>query len=166
MLELFQYLLPKHVCFKGDNGKYLSAQSLQNSPVLVFQSEDIINDTTVRHTTTANTNGTMRIKSDHFGRFWRNTAGPWILADSGDTSNNNDPNTLFQASYTDGAIRILNLGSNQYCKRLTMSTLEHGLSATGTLLEPWSRLQFEEPVLSREITASLRIEDAIIFRQS
>jgi len=163
--ELFQYLLPKYVCFKGDNGKYLSAQSLHNNPVLVFESEDI-KDPTVMHTITPNRDGTMRIKSDHFDGFWRNSdstnLGPWILADSSDT-NNDDPNTLFQAWYTGGAFRLLNLGSNQYCKRLTMSNLEHGLSATGTRLEPWSRLQIEEPVLSRKITAFLRSENAVIF---
>ncbi|XP_066337885.1 uncharacterized protein [Miscanthus floridulus] len=155
VLELFQWMLPKYVCFKGDNGKYLSAQSLHNKPFLVFESEDI-NDPTVRHTTTASRDGTMRIKSDHFGRFWRNSGssgtGSWIHADStDDTSNNDDPNTLFQAFYTGGAIGVLNQGSNQYCKRLTTKNVEHGLSATGTRFEAWSRLQFEEPVVSREI---------------
>ncbi|OEL18929.1 hypothetical protein BAE44_0020052 [Dichanthelium oligosanthes] len=165
VLEFFQYVLPKYVCFKGDNGKYLRAQSQQNNPVLVFESEDI-NDPTVRNTTTGNRDGTMRIKSDHSDRFWRNPVspnlGPWIRADSSDTSND-DPNTLFLASYTGGAIRLLNLGSNRYCKRLTTLNLEHGLAATGTQLEPWSRLQFEEPVLSRRITAILKPENAIIF---
>lgn len=155
VLELYQWMLPKNVCFKGDNGKYLSAQSLHNKPFLVFESEEI-NDPTVRHTTTANRDGTMRIKSDHLDRFWRNSGstgtGSWIHADStDDTSNDDDPNTLFQAFYTGGAIGILNQGSNQYCKRLTTKNVEHGLSATGTRFEAWSRLQFEEPVVSREI---------------
>ncbi|CAN6209902.1 unnamed protein product [Urochloa humidicola] len=167
MLEVFQWLLPKYVCFKGDNGKYLSARSLLSRQRLVYESDDIT-DPTVRHTTIANTDGTMMIKSDHFDQFWRNTGGDtntgWIYADSSDTSNDN-PNTLFKAFSLGGrSIGLLNLGSNQYCKRLSFSNLPNGLSPNGSRLDVHSRIEMEEPVLSREISnVQFMTQQAIIY---
>ncbi|KAG2562086.1 hypothetical protein PVAP13_8KG118100 [Panicum virgatum] len=87
--------LPKHVCFKGDNGLYLSARVIQGYNYLQFSSSDM-GDPTVRHTIHTNRDdGTIRMKSDHFGKFWRRSPN-WIWADSDDTTDDN-LDTVFRA---------------------------------------------------------------------
>ncbi|XP_028085811.1 uncharacterized protein LOC114286803 [Camellia sinensis] len=87
-------ILPKHVAFKGDNGKYLSARMIERHPYLQFASSDI-GDERVGNEVFTTSSGSIRIKSDFFGKFWRRSPN-WIWADSDDTttaSNNSD--TLF-----------------------------------------------------------------------
>lgn len=56
-------ILPRHVCFKGDNGKYLSARKVEwNLNYLQFSSDDIA-DATVRNIIHTNSDGTIRIYS-------------------------------------------------------------------------------------------------------
>uniref|UniRef100_A0A0A8Z1U0 Agglutinin domain-containing protein n=1 Tax=Arundo donax TaxID=35708 RepID=A0A0A8Z1U0_ARUDO len=168
MVHLSPWVLPKHVCFKGDNGRYLSSQLHNGHQFLLFTSEDI-GDPSVRHSTMATNDGTMLIKSDHFGQFWRRSDSidqfSWIIANS---SSNNNPDTLFKSvPFDDGKIGLVNMGNSQYCKRLIIVQIRNGLSATGHRDEPFSRLSFEEPVLSREINnIQFRPNQAKIYGQN
>ena len=73
-------LLPTHVCFKGDNGMYLSARKVEHGlNYLQFSANDIA-DPTVRNIHT-NSDGTIRIYSSHYGKFWRRSPN-WIWGDS------------------------------------------------------------------------------------
>jgi hypothetical protein len=60
-----QMLLPKHVCFKGDNGKYL----IEWVTLLEFVSDDI-GDPLVRNIIETNRDGTIRIRTELSGMFW------------------------------------------------------------------------------------------------
>ena len=89
--------LPKHVVFKGDNGKYMAAVSPPRTDhvYLQFYAEDAL-DARCRHIIeyTNDSDGTIRIKSYYYDKYWRLSPN-WIWVDSSDTSTNNR-DTLFQ----------------------------------------------------------------------
>ncbi|CAL5033055.1 unnamed protein product [Urochloa decumbens] len=58
-----KFELPKYVCFKGDNDKYLSVQSIEGHPYLQFLSDDI-GDPSVKHTIYNNGDGYIRIRAN------------------------------------------------------------------------------------------------------
>ncbi|KAL6338355.1 hypothetical protein AAG906_018726 [Vitis piasezkii] len=64
----------------GDNDCYLSARTIEGRPYLEFASTDI-GDPTVGNEVFTTQDGSARIKSDYFGKFWRRSPN-WILADS------------------------------------------------------------------------------------
>uniref|UniRef100_A0A0A8YZ25 Agglutinin domain-containing protein n=1 Tax=Arundo donax TaxID=35708 RepID=A0A0A8YZ25_ARUDO len=168
LVILSQRLLPKYVCFKGENGRYLSGQLLNGRNQLLFSSQDIA-DPTTRHTSIANSNGTMVIKSDHFGLFWRNihrsNLSAWIRAESSDPSNLH-PDTLFQAFLlSNGGIGLLSIGNNRYCMRNRSPDVPDGLAAAEIApSRPQVVLWCEEPVLSREIgDIEFRVSQARIY---
>ncbi|KAM7473277.1 hypothetical protein LguiB_020520 [Lonicera macranthoides] len=53
-------ILPKHVAFKGDNGKYLSSKWIESHEYLQFISDDI-GDPSIGHETFTTTDGSIRI---------------------------------------------------------------------------------------------------------
>jgi hypothetical protein len=142
--------LPKHVCFKGDNGMYLSARTIEGYPYLQFSSGDI-GDPSVRFTIHPTSGGHIRIKSEHFNRFWRRSPN-WIWADSSDTSSDN-LDTLFRVvRIGDGSVFALqNLGNNNFCKRLTTEGKVSCLNAATPTITTEARLEIQEAVLSRRI---------------
>ncbi|KAK4280021.1 hypothetical protein QN277_011705 [Acacia crassicarpa] len=73
-------IMPKHVAFKGDNDRYLSACWIEGHQYLQFASNDI-GEPTVGNEIFTTHDGSIRIKSDYFGKFWR-CSHNWILADS------------------------------------------------------------------------------------
>ncbi|CAL4896494.1 unnamed protein product [Urochloa decumbens] len=155
--------LPKHVCFKGDNGLYLSARVIQGYNYLQFSSNDI-GDPTVRHTVHTNRDGTIRIKSDHFGKFWRRSPN-WIWADSDDTAGDN-PDTVFRAVRFGDMFALQNLGNNYYCTRLTTERKVSCLNASVPSINMWAHLRLEEAVLSRRIySIEYRVMDAKVHTQ-
>ncbi|KAJ1276458.1 hypothetical protein BS78_05G216300 [Paspalum vaginatum] len=145
--------LPKHVCFKGDNGLYLSARTVEGHPYLQFASHDI-GDPTVRFTTYNYMIGgkrTIRVKSDHYNKFWRRSPN-WIWSDTDDTSTNNR-DTLFEVVEVgeDGVFALKNLGNNYFCQRLTYEYKESCLNAAIPSIKKEARVKIEEAVLSRRI---------------
>uniref|UniRef100_A0A5B6Z2I7 Agglutinin domain-containing protein n=1 Tax=Davidia involucrata TaxID=16924 RepID=A0A5B6Z2I7_DAVIN len=158
-------ILPKHVAFKGDNGKYLAARWTENHPYLQFDSSDI-GDPTVGNEIFITGDGSVRIKSDYFGKFWRRSPN-WIWADSEDTSSNNS-DTLFSPIKVDNKVVALrNLGNNNFCKRLTTEGKTSCLNAAVSTIAREARLEVEELVLSRSIyNVNYRLMDARIYNQS
>lgn len=155
--------LPKHVCFKGDNGLYLSARIIQGYNYLQFSSNDM-GDPTIRHTIHTNTNGTIRIKSDHFGKFWRRSPN-WIWADSDDTISSN-PDTVFRVVKFGDIFALQNLGNNYYCTRLTTERKVSCLNASVPSINQWAHLRIEETVLSRRIyNIVYNVMDAKVYNQ-
>ncbi|KAF5942643.1 hypothetical protein HYC85_020285 [Camellia sinensis] len=160
-------ILPKHVAFKGDNGKYLSAHMIERHPYLQFASSDI-GDERVGNEVFTTSSGSIRIKSDFFGKFWRRSPN-WIWPDSDDTttaSNNSD--TLFwPVKVDDNIIALRNLGSNNFCKRLTTEGKTSCLNAAVRTITKEARLQLDETVLSRKIyNVDFRLMDARIYNKS
>ncbi|KAK3123215.1 hypothetical protein QOZ80_8AG0626400 [Eleusine coracana subsp. coracana] len=144
-----QMLLPKHVGFKGDNGMYLSASKASYN-YLKFSSDDIA-DSTVRNIIHTNSDGTIRIYSSHYGKFWRRSPN-WIWGDSSDTTSRN-PDTVFRAILLgDGAkCALQNLGNNKFCKRLTADGKTNCLNADVLTITREAQLELHETVISRRI---------------
>ncbi|KAG2658043.1 uncharacterized protein LOC120699268 [Panicum virgatum] len=145
-----QMLLPKYVCFKGDNGMYLRARKVEwNLNYLEFSSDDIA-DPTVRNIIHTNSDGTIRIYSSHYGKFWRRSPN-WIWGDSDDTTSRN-PDTVFRALLLGGGkCALQNLGNNNYCKRLTTEGKTSCLNAAVPTITREAQLELHETVLSRKI---------------
>ncbi|KAK3121656.1 hypothetical protein QOZ80_8BG0658210 [Eleusine coracana subsp. coracana] len=130
---------------------YLSARRVhRNLNYLQFSSSDI-GDPTVRNIIHTNPNGTIRIFSSHYQRFWRRSPN-WIWGDSNDTTSRN-PDTVFRAIMLgDGRqCALQNLGNNNFCKRLTQDGKESCLNAAVSTIDMFARLEVHETVLSRRI---------------
>ncbi|KAI8004107.1 hypothetical protein LOK49_LG08G01481 [Camellia lanceoleosa] len=174
-------ILPKHIAFKGDNGYYLSATSLETFPYLEFASDDI-GDPTVGNEVFTNGDGSIRIKSDYFGKFWRRgsnsrysdepqswktTGANWIWADSDDTTSDNPDTVFWPIKVANNVVALRNLGNNVFCKRLTADNKTDCLNAAVCTIAKSARLEVEELVISRSIyNVEFRLNDARIYDQS
>lgn len=141
-------VLPQYVAFKGDNGNYLCAY-LDNHNYLKFARSDS-GDSTAAHEVFPTSDGSIRLKSTHFGQFWRRSPN-WIWADSSDTSTNNKDTLFWPVKLDDKTIALRNLGNNQFCKRLTADGNESCLNAATSTISQEARLEVTELVLSRDI---------------
>jgi hypothetical protein len=157
-----QMVLPKYVCFKGDNGQYLRAVRLEGYNYLQFSSDDIA-DPGVGNVIQNNNDGTIGIYSSGYGKFWRRSPN-WIYGDSNDSSNRN-PDTVFKAIFLGdaGKCALQNLGNNHFCKRLTTEGKTSCLNAAVATITREAQLEVQETVLSRRIyDVEYRLEDANI----
>ncbi|KAH6756793.1 hypothetical protein C2S53_008060 [Perilla frutescens var. hirtella] len=154
--------LPERVAFKGDNSSYLKAYWYNSLPYLRFASGDPNNEESV-HEFQLMSDGHVRIKSNHFGKFLR-FGHDWIWADSGD-SEGNDTNTLFwPVKYDDNTIALRSAGNNNFCRRLTADGKTDCLNASAATIINEAKLQVQELVIDRKIyNVRYRMEDARIF---
>ncbi|KAG5547080.1 hypothetical protein RHGRI_012944 [Rhododendron griersonianum] len=150
-------ILPKHIALKGDNGLYLSA----SGGYLEFTSSDK-GDPKVGNEVFITKDGSIRIKNNHFGKFWRHSSADWICPDSDDTTTD-DLNTLFSpVKVGDNVIALRNLGSNNFCMRKD-SYLKAGVDT----ISNEARLVVEELVVSREIyNVKFHLMDARIYNRN
>jgi hypothetical protein len=137
-----QMLLPKHVCFKGDNGKYL----MPLGGFLQFSSDDI-GDPLVRNIIETNSDGTIRIQFCEYGTFWmRSVRGNAIeiYNDSGDAD------SVFRALLLPGSGKcaLQNLGNNNFCNRDLSTSI---ICAAVPTITREAQLELHETVLSRRI---------------
>lgn len=161
------YILPKYVTFKGDNEEFLSARTIERRSYLQFASEDI-GDPTVGHEVFPLRDGAIRLRSNHFGRFWRRSPN-WIWADSTDTTDNNLDTVFWPIRVTEGGniVALRNLGNNNFCSRLTTEGKESCLNASVTTISREARLEVHETVLSRDISnVQFRLMDARIYGEN
>jgi hypothetical protein len=162
----YQKLLPSYLAFKGDNGRFLAGQEYQSAyygtiNTLQFSGKDI-GDPRVLYTTYTNDDGIVRIKSNYFGKFWRNSIN-FVWGDSDDTTQN-DPYTLFWVTTGDGFIAFRNLANNNFCKRLTNEWYTDCFNAAVGSITNEARLQYVEPVLSRDIfDVNFRLSEARMY---
>ncbi|KAF7142676.1 hypothetical protein RHSIM_Rhsim05G0011500 [Rhododendron simsii] len=158
-------ILPKHIALKGDNGQYLSARWIEGHQYLQFASGDN-GDPTVGNEVFITKDGNVRIKNNHFGKFWRRSPN-WIWADSNDTTTNNSDTLFSPVKVGDNVVALCNLGNNNFCKRLTTEGKKSCLNAAVTTISKEARLVVEELVLSRNIdNFKFRLLDARIYNQS
>ncbi|XP_028098184.1 uncharacterized protein LOC114297901 [Camellia sinensis] len=158
-------ILPKHVAFKGNNGNFLSARTIEGHPYLQFASSDI-GDERVGNEVFTTHGGSIRIKSDFFGKFWRRSPN-WIWADSDDTTSNNSDTLFWPIKVEDDIIALRNLGNNNFCKSLTTEGKTNCLNAAVSTITKEARLQVYETVLSRRIyNVNFRLMDARIYNQN
>ncbi|XP_027341707.1 uncharacterized protein LOC113854721 [Abrus precatorius] len=155
-------ILPQHVTFKGYNDLYLSARVIQSHPYHQFASDDIY-DSTIRYEVFRLSNGNVRIKSNHFGKFWRRSPN-WIWADSDDTTANNSDTVFWPVKIKDNVIALKNLGNNRFCNALTTEGKTNCLNALEAEVNIWSHLQLYEVVSKREIyNVTFYTENAKIY---
>jgi hypothetical protein len=135
-------LLPKHVCFKGDNGKYL----IGLGSFLQFLSDDI-GDPLVRNIIETNSDGTIRIQICEYGTFWTlmasyNSITPFPIG------NASDADSVFRALLLErgGKCALQNLGNNNFCNRESIF-----LYAAVPTITREAQLELHETVLSRRI---------------
>ncbi|KAG5547073.1 hypothetical protein RHGRI_012938 [Rhododendron griersonianum] len=158
-------ILPKHIALKGDNGQYLSARWIEGHQYLRFASNDN-GDPTVGNEVFITKEGNVRIKNNHFGKFWRRSPN-WIWADSNDTTTNNSDTLFSPVKVGDNVVALRNLGNNNFCKRLTTEGKRSCLNAAVTTISREARLVVEELVISRNIdNLKFRLLDARIYNQN
>ncbi|CAN6694659.1 unnamed protein product [Malus baccata var. baccata] len=149
-------VLPKYVALKSNNGMYLSAQGIERHPYLQFKSDDIGNPTVGNEVFHAG-DGSVRIKSNHHGKFWRRSPN-WICPDSG--LNNKD--MLFWPVKLDGKFLALrrNLGNNFFLGEYNC------LNAAVPTITQDARLELEEVVVSRSFyNVNFNVLDARVYNQ-
>ncbi|KAJ9158812.1 hypothetical protein P3X46_024358 [Hevea brasiliensis] len=155
-------ILPKHVAFKGDNGKYLKAIRFGSHEYLQFSSDDG-NEEATAYEVTNNPDGHIRISSKVYGKFWR-LSPSWIWVDSTDTSGSNVDTLFWPLKVNDNTIALRNAGNERLCKRLTTEGKTDCLNAAVSTITTEARLQVQELVLERHLyDVVYRMEDARIF---
>ncbi|KAF7139281.1 hypothetical protein RHSIM_Rhsim07G0026400 [Rhododendron simsii] len=158
-------ILPQHIAFKGGNDLYLSARWIERHKYLQFASSDY-GDPTVGNEVFITNDGSVRIKNNHFGKFWRRSPN-WIWADSDDSTTNNSDTLFSPVKVGDNIVALRNLGNNNFCKRLTTEGKTSCLNAGETTISTFARLVVEELVISREIyNVNFRLLDARIYNQN
>ncbi|PQQ00698.1 uncharacterized protein Pyn_40092 [Prunus yedoensis var. nudiflora] len=159
-------ILPKHVAFKGDNGKYLSASMFNGHPFLQFSSNDI-GQSSVGNEVFSNGDGSVRIKSNLSGRFWRRSPN-WIWADSNLDGNESNKDMLFWPIKldNDNKVALRNLGNDNFCVSLTTDGFDSCLNAGDPSIIKEARMELEELVVSRSIyNINFRLLDSRIYSQ-
>ncbi|CAL5036074.1 unnamed protein product [Urochloa decumbens] len=145
-----QFVLPRYLVLKGDNGMYLRACTVERHPYLQFSAGDV-GDQAVLNTVHTNDDGTFRVRSCHVGKFWRRSPN-WIWTDAGGDSEDGDDDTRFRAIRLSGAVFALqNIGNDYFCNRLTTEGKRSCLNAGTPTITAEARLQLDEPVVSRQI---------------
>ncbi|XP_052187878.1 uncharacterized protein LOC127798385 [Diospyros lotus] len=145
-------ILPKYVAFKGDNDHYLCLRWIEGHPYMQFATKDI-GDSTVPCEIFVTHDGNVRIKPTSSEKFWRRSPN-WIWADSDHGADTINPplDTLFRpVKVDDRTIALLNLGNNNFCKRLTTEGKTSCLNAAVPSVTKEAQLIVEEPVMTREI---------------
>ncbi|KAI8561134.1 hypothetical protein RHMOL_Rhmol04G0313800 [Rhododendron molle] len=123
-----------------------------------------IGDITVGNEVITTGDGSVRIKSDYHGRFWRRSPN-WIWADNASNSTE-DPDTLFWPIKVDSSnvIALRNLGNNNFCKLLTTEGKTNCLNAAVSTITKEARLEVHETVFSRSVyNCNYRLTDARIY---
>ncbi|XP_022156054.1 uncharacterized protein LOC111023023 [Momordica charantia] len=160
------FIFPKHVAFKGGNrGKFLKAIWLQRHEYQEFSANDMA-DPAVGNEVSFTRHGDVRIKSNHFGKFWRLSPN-WIWADSTDPTANNK-HTLFKpVKVANNIVALRNLGNNHFCIGLTTEGKTDCLNAWVSTITNEARMEIHELVLSRSIyNVDFHLFDARIYGEN
>ncbi|KAK9108021.1 hypothetical protein Syun_024032 [Stephania yunnanensis] len=142
-------IFPKHVAFKGDNGSYLKAKTIEDHPYLKFEAKDI-GDPTVGHEVFLNRDGSLRIKSIARGKFWK-LSPSWIWCDAAYEKSYHDDSLFKPVKLGSNVVALRNQRNKSYCARLTTEGKEDCLNASMGSVVNEARLVVEEHALSRII---------------
>ncbi|CAN6222196.1 unnamed protein product [Urochloa humidicola] len=144
-----QFVLPRYLAFKGDNGMYLRPRR----PYLQFSGRHVGDEASL-HTVDTNRDGTIRLMSCHAGHFWWRDPN-WISIDSTDDVG---VDALFRAirlpepeSGAGGFFALQSMGNDYFCRRLTLDGKWNCLNAATPTITAQARFKLEEPVVSREV---------------
>ncbi|XP_002519553.2 uncharacterized protein LOC8284546 [Ricinus communis] len=159
-------ILPKHVVFKGDNGKYLRYRGEGGDDHMEFGSDDI-GATKVANEVFTNFDGSIRVKHDYNGKFWKATPN-WIYPVSTDTSAT--PETSFWPVnlQKDNLIALKNLGNDRFCRRTNYGGTVDCLAAASwaTTIDLEANLAVEEPLVARDIyDVDFHLDDIRVYNE-
>jgi hypothetical protein len=162
-------LLPRIVAFKGSNGKYLAARTIQSRNHLVFASDDV-GDAAVAHEVDYVANdvhGRCRVRNRNLSMLWtRPLSMNWILA-AGITSSSSNSNDLFEVLQVGDSFALRSTRtiftpgggtmafSDNFCINQTAPadrTLVNALDAASTTLTRQALVQVVPAVMHREIS--------------
>lgn len=101
--------LPRHVAFKGHNDRYVRGVRIGNNPLLQLSSTDP-NEGEASYEVQLMHDGHVRIKSLHFGRYWRLSPN-WIWADNNDAHGDNADTLFWPVKIDDNTIALRNAGT-------------------------------------------------------
>ncbi|KAK9940956.1 hypothetical protein M0R45_017588 [Rubus argutus] len=151
-------ILPKHVAFKGDNGKYLG---MEDQSVL-FASTDKGTPTAWFEVSTDG-DGRAQIRSyktKTFLRYDNNKNGIW--ANTTDTTD--DQTTFWPVKVDKNVIALLSFANNNFCGQIENNAY---FNAAFPTISRESRLVLEELVLSRRIyNADFDLANAVIYGET
>ncbi|XP_022155409.1 uncharacterized protein LOC111022557 [Momordica charantia] len=151
-------ILPKHVTFKGSNGKYLK----YNGHYLQFSGTDVENPSHI-HEIFPKNDGTIRIKNVGCQKFWIRDPN-WIVVVAEDSSRD-DLNSLFQpVKLGNNIVALRSLGNNHFCTSLSIDGKSNCLNADleNPIVE--TEMEFAEAVMSSRIeNIEYRMKDAKIY---
>ncbi|KQK04700.1 uncharacterized protein LOC100836324 [Brachypodium distachyon] len=159
-------LLPRVVAFKGSNGKYLAARTIQGRNHLVFASDDV-GDAAVAHEVVYVANdihGRFRVRNRNLSRLWiRPLNMNWIILAAGAGSSNDDD--LFE---------LLQVGDDSFALRSTRTIFTPGggpmafsdnfcINQTSPAAALMNALEAASSTLPRE--ALVKVEAAVMHRE-
>ncbi|KAL1538274.1 hypothetical protein AAHA92_27036 [Salvia divinorum] len=153
--------LPSHVAFKGYNGSYLGGIWAEGHQYLQFSVSDP-NSEVAGHQVYLQPDGNLRIRSDHFSRYWQ-YQHDWIYASIPDPTG--ESNTLFWPVAVDGdTIALRCLANNRFCKSHDYDGKTRCLNAGADTIVNEARMTVQELVSNRKIyNVKYRMEDARIY---
>lgn len=158
--------LPGRVAFKGDNDMFLQGATLDRLPYLQFSSDDPNTRSSGHEVTLMPDDRHVRIRSDHFGQFWRLMPN-WIRAEAGVTTPENRDTLFWPVKIDANTIGLRSAGNNNFCKRLSADRKTSCLNASADTLTREARLGVQELVEGRRIyNVRYRMQDARIFDES
>ncbi|CAL1383679.1 unnamed protein product [Linum trigynum] len=132
---------------------------------LEFSGSDL-GDPSVGNEVFTNPDGSIRIKSDYFNKFWRRSPN-WIWGDSSDSTAGNADTLFWPVKVGKSIVALRNYGNNYFCKRLTTEGKTSCLNAGVSTISREAQIGVEELVISRSIyDVDFRLMDARIYDQS
>ncbi|XP_050233130.1 uncharacterized protein LOC126681626 [Mercurialis annua] len=162
-------ILPKHVVFKGDNGKYLRYRgndSDDGDDHMEFGCDDIGSIKLTSEPVT-NYDGSVCFKLDYNEKFWEATPN-WIFPTSANPKTWFRPVKLAPVSGKDNIIALKCLGNDKFCRRTDYDGTVDCLAAAtwASTIDKEANLQVEEPILNREVyDVSFRLDDMRVYKE-
>ncbi|XP_021858216.1 uncharacterized protein [Spinacia oleracea] len=150
------FVFPKHVAFKGENGKYLGVITKDSKPCLQF-SYDKPSDPKVEHEILTTPKGIVCIKSVYNKKFWRLGHGDWIVVDAEDPRGSNNARAMFRHNSLDiDAISLLNMAKTWYCKMYTLNDYVSCLNTATPNVDRYAKLEVIDLDREKDINRSCR----------
>ena len=134
------FRLPRRVAFEGDNGLFLGADMYGSQPGLRFAFSDPKDPQVVQQIFLA-PDGTIFIKSEHYGKFWGLGENNWIVVDAEDPRGTQNTDVMFRHSVLDpNVVALLSMKTTTFLKRYTSMGRESFLNAATQNIDEHARL--------------------------
>ncbi|XP_050233126.1 uncharacterized protein LOC126681624 [Mercurialis annua] len=159
-------ILPRHVVFKGDNGKYLRYRGTDGDDHMEFECDDI-GSIKLTNETVISFEGNVCFRLDYNNKFWEATPN-WIYPISEKPTTWFKPVKLAPVSGKENIIALKSLGNDKFCRRTEYENTVNCLAAASwaSTIDKEANLQVEEPILNREVyDVSFRLDDLRVYKE-